>query len=229
MCNLVRAHNLTKRCFQLHLARLGSVSLYVSHRDKILIVFVSIFQPVIVDLVTEDDNPVVFHCCDMSLYCTWCCKYFYVVSACTCMLQHVHQGLHVSSTHLIGEGGCGMVSSECWTQWVHGALKGISWVFWQSISSYISTTLSLPYPVHLPPSSVLSPSTMPPRPCAVWNSTCDAILLKVLKQWLDSMQTSNGNWHTDAWGAAEKALLGLRYIVGGLLRQAEAVRIDGRL
>jgi hypothetical protein len=58
---------------------------------------------------------------------------------------------------------------------------------------------------------------MPPRSRATWNSSCDAILVEtLLKERSDGMQTSNGNWHTDAWGAAERALAGTELQSGGI-------------
>ena len=43
------------------------------------------------------------------------------------------------------------------------------------------------------------------------------ILVKtLLKERSDGMQTSNGNWHTDMWGAAESALAGTELQSGGI-------------
>lgn len=75
-----------------------------------------------------------------------------------------------------------------------------------------------------PPSSThthLSPqvSTISLMSRAVWNSTCDAILVDVLlRQRADGMQTSNGNWHSTAWTVAQDTLAGTELHSGGVVK-----------
>ncbi|KAG6907216.1 hypothetical protein DXG01_009872 [Tephrocybe rancida] len=57
---------------------------------------------------------------------------------------------------------------------------------------------------------------MPPRSRAVWDLDCECRLVdQLLKQHDEGMQTSNGNFHADAWTAIEKELAGTESVTGG--------------
>ena len=58
---------------------------------------------------------------------------------------------------------------------------------------------------------------------AVWNSSCDAILIETLeKEEADGQMTSNSSWHNAAWIEAEKALAGTEGISGGIKKTADS-------
>ena len=58
---------------------------------------------------------------------------------------------------------------------------------------------------------------------AVWNSSCDAILIETLeKEKADGRMTSNSSWHSAAWIEAEKALAGTEEISGGIKKTADS-------
>ncbi|KAG6807625.1 hypothetical protein H0H92_006890 [Tricholoma furcatifolium] len=54
---------------------------------------------------------------------------------------------------------------------------------------------------------------------AIWDTDTDRILINaLLKQRDDGMQTSNGNWHSDTWTAAEQDLSGTEHRSGGAVK-----------
>lgn len=63
------------------------------------------------------------------------------------------------------------------------------------------------------------------RQRAIWNSTCDAMLLECLEQeQADGRMTSNGSFHDNAWKAAEKALAGTEVQSRGVKKSADSCK-----